>query len=119
MNYVWFKVLTGDFFRCKVVAVANKHRTGDRRMPKLLSNLEVQELLGVSHLTVERMRRYKELPLPFGRVGRQYFYDESKVLAWVEENGPLDPDRAVRSKFDHERRPVTTVAGTSTSEGSA
>lgn len=86
-------------------------------MARLLNNREVQKLLGVSHLTVDKIRRYELCPLPFGRVGRQYIYDEAKVLAWIEENGPLDPDRAVRAKWDHERRPVT-VAGTRTNEES-
>ena len=79
-------------------------------MPRLLNNREVQKLLGVSHLTVAKLRRYEFCPLPFGRVGNKYIYDQEKVLAWLEDNGPLDPDRAVRSKFDHERRPVA-VAG--------
>lgn len=85
-------------------------------MSKLLSTTEVCKLLGVSKPTLEKIRRFRECPLPFGRVGRSYVYDREKVLRWAEENARLDPNRPLRAKLAHERRSVAVVAGTSEAE---
>ena len=82
-------------------------------MLELMSSKEVCNLLGISYPTLDKVRRYEECPLPFGRAGRAYRYERDKVLAWLEENALLDPNRPLRPKLDHERRSVVTVAGPS------
>lgn len=50
---------------------------------ELLTELELQTLLGVSRTTIWRLR--KEAGLPFGRVGRQYRYRKLEVLRWLQD----------------------------------
>ena len=69
----------------------------------LLTTKQVCDLLGVSYPTVDKFRRYKECPLPYGRAGRSYFYEEDLVRQWLQDNALLDPGRPVREKLDHER----------------
>lgn len=69
-----------------------------------MTTAEVLKLLGVSRPTLDKLRRYVYLPLPFGRAGRSYTYDEVEVRAWLKENALLDPLRPVREKMDHEKR---------------
>jgi excisionase family DNA binding protein len=56
---------------------------------ELLTQEDLQNLLGVSRTTVWRLRR--ESGLPFGRVGRQYRYRKSEVLHWLRDARYRDP----------------------------
>ena len=85
-------------------------------MLRLLTTRQVMKLVGVSYPTLAKFRRYEMCPLPFGRTGRSYTYEEAEVRAWLKANALLDPERPIRNKLDHERRSVATVAGTCRSE---
>jgi excisionase family DNA binding protein len=52
---------------------------------ELLTDSEVQDLLGISRTTLWRLRR--NAGIPFGRVGRKCRYVRSDVIEWVRENG--------------------------------
>lgn len=82
-------------------------------MSDFLTTTQVMKLLGVSYFTLDKFRRYRELPIPFGRYGRRYGFDRDEVLQWLKDNALLDPIRPLRPKLDHERRPGIVVAGTS------
>ncbi len=60
----------------------------DLRVDELLTDADLQKLLGVSRTTLWRLR--KEAGLPFGKVGREYRYRKSEVLEWVKDNRHRD-----------------------------
>lgn len=80
-------------------------------MSQILSTKDVCEFLGVSSPTLDKFRLYVDCPIPFGRIGRRYAYDRLAILEWTRKTALLDPNRPLRAKFHHERRPVATVAG--------
>lgn len=56
----------------------------DLEVDELLTEAELQVLLGVSRTTLWRLRKHAELP--FGKVGREYRYRKSEVLEWIRNN---------------------------------
>jgi excisionase family DNA binding protein len=52
---------------------------------ELLTDGEVQVLLGISRTTLWRLRR--SAGMPYGRVGRKCRYVRSDIIEWVRESG--------------------------------
>jgi excisionase family DNA binding protein len=51
---------------------------------ELLTEAELQSMLGISRTTLWRLR--KSAGLPFGKVGREYRYRKSEILHWMKDN---------------------------------
>ena len=64
---------------------------------RLLTEAELLAFLGISRTTVWRLRKHHGLP--FGRVGREYRYQKSEILAWMKERASDDPQ--LRFSFRH------------------
>lgn len=60
----------------------------DLHVDELLTDADLQTLLGVSRTTLWRLR--KRAGLPFGKVGRGYRYRKSEVLQWIKDNRDRD-----------------------------
>ena len=56
----------------------------DLERDELLTDTQLQDLLGVSRTTLWRLRN--RAGLPFGKVGREYRYRKSEVLQWLKDN---------------------------------
>lgn len=56
----------------------------DLERDELLTDIKLQDLLGVSRTTLWRLRNRGGLP--FGKVGREYRYRKSEVLQWLKDN---------------------------------
>jgi excisionase family DNA binding protein len=54
------------------------------KKPKLLSNDEAAEFLGVSPGTLPIWRHHARYPLPYIKIGRLVRYSEEDLLAWME-----------------------------------
>lgn len=59
---------------------------------EILSNDEIQCLLGVSRATLQRYRSSGQLR--YSKVGRKLFYRRSDVVEFVESNGGVKNDKA-------------------------
>jgi excisionase family DNA binding protein len=56
----------------------------DLSTDEILTDADVRELLGVSRTTLWRMRQ--KANLPYGRIGREYRYQKSEILAWLKDH---------------------------------
>jgi excisionase family DNA binding protein len=61
---------------------------------ELLTDPELQTLLGISRTTIWRLRKTRGLP--FGKVGKNYRYRKSEVLRWVESSAELEMEKIKR-----------------------
>lgn len=71
----------------------------DLEKDELLTDTQLREMLGVSRTTLWRLRRHSQLP--YGKVGREYRYRKSEVLAWIKDNAHADAQ--LRLRFFRER----------------
>ncbi len=55
-------------------------------MRKLLTEVELCELLRVSREAVLKFRRDTVDPIPHFKAGRRYLYDEGEVLKWAKRS---------------------------------
>ncbi len=76
---------------------------GNLEIDELLSEVELEQMLGVSRTTVWRLRRSGGLP--FGKVGREYRYRKSEVLQWVKDNRYRAGQLSLDFRNTRERKP--------------
>lgn len=55
---------------------------------ELLTDVDLQTLLGVSRSTLWRLRKADRIP--FAKVGRQYRYIKAEILEWLKVSRPRD-----------------------------
>jgi excisionase family DNA binding protein len=84
---------------------------------RLMTLLEVSQLLGVPVATLYRWRHRGEGPTGY-RIGRHVRYRRAAVEAWIEAQADQRPDLVVRSprkratgRSRHKRRPLAVVPG--------
>lgn len=58
--------------------------TESNNKKEILTDTDLQELLGVSRTTLWRLR--KEQKLPYARVGRKYRYIKEDVIKWLRQS---------------------------------
>lgn len=71
----------------------------DLEKDELLTDVQLRAMLGVSRTTLWRLRKHSQLP--YGKVGREYRYRKSEVLAWIKDNAHADAQ--LRLRFFRER----------------
>lgn len=64
--------------------VKNDHMEGTINNKEILTEQELQELLGVSRTTLWKLRKSENLP--YTKIGREYRYFRSEIMEWLKES---------------------------------